>query len=254
MTGPEREGVGMGELLAWGGVARVLEVRVGMPVALGTMGAGDPMERPWTTAAFKAPVEGPVWLGRTQLEGDGQADRKHHGGPDKVVCVYPAAHYPAWRGELAMPELEYGAFGENFTVANLTEDEVSIGDVFLLGEAMVQVTQPRQPCWKLSRRWRVRDLAARVQKSGRTGWYFRVLREGEVMAGLPLVLLDSPHPEWTVARANQVMHRDRHDLRAAAALAACPLLSASWRDTLSRRAAGGEEADVAARLEGVGHS
>lgn len=217
------------------GVPRLVEVRVGMPREAGTPGAEDPLERHWTTGSFKEPVEGPLWLGRTRLEGDGQADRENHGGPDKAVCAYPAAHYPAWRAELWIPEMEYGAFGENFTVANLVEDEVAIGDVFMVGEALVQVTQPRQPCWKLARRWRVRDLAARVQESGRTGWYFRVLREGEVAAGLPLVLLHSPHPEWSITRANQVMHRDRDDREAAAALAAVPVLSVAWRRTLLRR-------------------
>ena len=229
------------------GVPRVLEVRVGTPRELAA--AGEPGARPWTTGAFKEPVDEPVWLSRTQLEGDGQADARHHGGPDKAVCVYPAAHYPAWRAELWLPEMEYGAFGENFTVANLVEDEVCIGDVFMVGEALVQVTQPRKPCWKLARRWAVRDLAERVQESGRTGWYLRVLREGEVAGGLPMVLLHQPFPEWSVTRANQVMHRDRCDREAAAALAQCPALSESWRETLLRRV--GVSAGGGARMEGA---
>jgi MOSC domain-containing protein YiiM len=179
---------------------------------------------------------GPLWLGRTNLAGDGQADTEHHGGPDKAVCAYPAVHYSYWLRELALPELPFGAFGENFTIAGAAEPEVCIGDIFSLGDALLQLSQPRQPCWKVARRWRVRDLAARVQSTGFTGWYFRVQREGEVEAGLQLRLQDRPCPEWPVARANRVMHRDRHDLLAARTLAACSHLSTTWRTKLERRA------------------
>jgi MOSC domain-containing protein YiiM len=229
---------------------RILSLHVGLPVALGTEGAADPMDRPWTTGFLKHPVDGPLWLGVTNLAGDGQADRRHHGGPDKAVCVYPAAHYPFWRAALGLP-LPFGAFGENVALAAMDERGVSIGDVFAVGGARVQVTQPRQPCWKLARRWRVRDLAARVQETGFTGWYFRVLEEGEVRAGLPLVRLDRPYAAWTVARANEVMHRRRDDRDAAAALAACPALSESWRHTLTVRAATGASPDPSPRLTGA---
>jgi MOSC domain-containing protein YiiM len=145
-------------------------------------------------------------------------------------------------------DLPYGAFGENFTVRGVTEADVCIGDVFAVGGVLVQVSQPRQPCWKLARRWRVKDLAARVQATGRTGWYFRVLEEGEVTPGLRLVLRERPWPQWTVARANEIMHERRDDR--AAALAACPSLSANWRETLHTRAMRGVNPDPARRLVG----
>lgn len=210
---------------------RVASIQVGMPRTL----PDGPQGKPWTTASFKDAVDGPVWLGATSLAGDGQADLANHGGPDKAVCAYPAAHYPYWRAHLVLPEMDYGAFGENFTVANLTEREVCIGDVFAVGQARVQVSQPRQPCWKLARRWGIRDLVARVADTGYTGWYFRVLEDGEVEKDLPLVLMDRPHEEWTVVRAHEVMN-DRAGLAAAAELAALPALSARWRETLLRRA------------------
>ncbi len=232
-------------------IARVLSIHVGGPRELGTDGAADPMERRWTSGIFKDPVHGPVWLGRTNLRGDAQADLQHHGGPDKAVCVYPAVHYPFWHIELGGAELPFGAFGENFTVAGLTEPDVCIGDQFEVGGARVQLSQPRQPCWKLARRWRVKELAARVQETGYTGWYFRVLREGWVEAGTPLVLVERAHPEWTVERGNQVMHHARHDRAAARALAACPMLSASWQETLALRARTGESPDPARRTVGA---
>lgn len=235
----------------------VVSIHVGLPRTFGTEGAPDPLDRPWTSGIDKHATAGPVRLTRLNLEGDAQADLNHHGGPDKAVCVYPRAHYPAWRRELRalFPDLsdemfDCGAFGENFCVDGLTEPDVCIGDVFAIGTARVQLTQPRQPCWKLARRWRLKDLAARVQHTGRTGWYFRVLEEGLVEAGQPLVLLERPHPEWTVARANTLMHHDRANRTDAAALAACPPLSQNWRRTLARRATTGENSDPRPRLIG----
>jgi MOSC domain-containing protein YiiM len=215
---------------------RLLSIQVGKPQTLGRHDAADPMDREWTTGFFKQPARGPVWLGRANVDGDGQADLENHGGPDKAVNVYPAEHYPLWTSELGLDSLPFGGFGENFTTAGLTESTVAIGDVFAIGDAVVQISQPRQPCWKLARRWRIKDLAARVIQTGRTGWYVRVLQEGTVAAGMTVRLIERPHPDWTVAAANEVMHHRRHDRDAARALAACPSLSASWRKSLERRA------------------
>ncbi len=208
------------------------------------------MDRPWTTGFYKEPVSGPVRLGQANLVGDGQADLKHHGGPDKAVNVYPVEHYGYWSGQLGIDGLVHGGFGENFTIEGLLESDVCIGDKFEVGEALVQVSQPRQPCWKLARRWRVKDLAVQVQDSGRTGWYLRVLREGVVEAGNHFVLAERGNVDWSVAAANAVMHVEKSDCGAARDLAACAGLSDSWRETLLRRAGSGEVEDASARLEG----
>ena len=191
------------------------------------------MEKPWSTGFFKEPVEGNIWLGRCNLSGDGQADLKNHGGTEKAVLAYSADHYPVWCIEMNLPELPYGAFGENFTIEGLTEKTVCIGDTYIAGDVRLQVSQPRQPCWKISHHWRIKDLAERVKSTGRIGWYFRVLNEGYVKRGLPLILLDRPFPQWTVARASEIMHHRHEDWQAAAELASCPLLSMNWRKTLS---------------------
>jgi MOSC domain-containing protein YiiM len=201
------------------------------------------MERPWTSGIVKTPVEGSVWLGRTNLAGDGQADLVNHGGIDKAVLAYAASHYPVWRNELALLELPFGAFGENLTIEGQNEWTVCIGDTFAVGEALVQVSQPRQPCWKLARRWKLKDMTARVQRSGRGGWYLRVLGEGTIQAGLSVVLRERPYPRWTVALANDLMFRRLQDRDALAALATCPLLSSSWRDTLGERLEEGAGSD-----------
>lgn len=229
---------------------QLISIQVGMPLSLGDDNASDPMDRPWETGFFKQSVPGRRWLGEINLDGDGQADRKHHGGPEKAVLAYAASHYPVWRAELQMPELVHGAFGENFTISGLDESTVCIGDTFTVGEALIQASQPRQPCWKISRRWRLPKLSARVQQSGRTGWYFRVLRTGYVEPGLPVVLCERPFPEWTIARANEVMHLRRDDRELAAELAACPALAENWQRTLGKRAVSGINPDLETRLIG----
>lgn len=226
-------------------------IQVGLPRQLGTPGTADPMDRPWTSGFDKQPVVGPVWLGVTNLQGDGQADLVHHGGLDKAVLAYSSDHYDGWRRELEIPDLPFGAFGENFTIEGLTEADVCIGDVWQVGnEVLVQVSQPRQPCWKLARRWRIKTLALQVQESGRTGWYFRVLKKGAVSAEMRILRLERPHPLWSVERANRVMHVEKDDLRLAAELAAVPSLAASWKATLAKRVEQNVHPNQAKRLIG----
>jgi MOSC domain-containing protein YiiM len=214
---------------------KLLSIQVGQPNTYGRDDADDPMDRTWTSAFFKSPLPEPVFVSRTNVAGDAQADTEHHGGPDKAVLAYAASHYDLWRVELPQTTLPFGGFGENLTIEGVTEWNVCIGDVWSLGEALFQVSQPRQPCWKLARRWRMKHLTAQVIANGRSGWYLRVLREGMIAPGELLELLDRPNPHWTVARANQVMHHRKNDLQAAAELAALTGLSAAWREEFLRR-------------------
>ena len=200
----------------------------------GEPGAADPPDQPWRTGFFKVPVAGPVWLGRLNLAGDGQANLRVHGGADKAVLGYAASHYPLWRTELNLPDLPYGAFAENFTIAGQDEAAVCLGDVYAVGAARVEVSQPRQPCVNISHRWKLPGLTQRVEATGRHGWYLRVLEEGQVKAGEPVVLLERPSPEWTVARATQAMRQRTTNPAEAAALVEVPTLSEAWRKTLSR--------------------
>jgi MOSC domain-containing protein YiiM len=214
----------------------LLSIQVSLPKAYGQPGADDWMDQPWQTGFYKEQVFGPQWLAQTNLAGDGQADLVNHGGPDKAVLAYAAAHYPRWRERLQRPDFPYGAFGENFTVDGLTEDTVCIGDIYRLGGALVQVSQPRQPCWKLARRWRIKTLAALVEQNGWTGWYLRVLEEGEVEAGQPMALLERLHPAWTVTRTTRTMRTRHQDHHAAGQLALIEELAISWRKHLAAAA------------------
>ncbi len=188
----------------------------------------------WRTAFFKDVVAGAVWLGPTNLAGDGQGNRKVHGGRDKAVLAYAADHYRVWRAELERPDLPFGAFAENFTISGLDEGNVCIGDVYAIGEARVQVSQPRQPCSNISRRWRIDGLTQCVEQTGRSGWYLRVLAEAFVEAGMTVELLERPRPAWPVERATHAMQRRKSTPAEAAALAALPELSVAWRRTLQQ--------------------
>ena len=213
----------------------LVSIQVAVPRTFGVDGATDLFEKPWTTGIFKGPVDGPVHVGRTNLSGDGQADAVNHGGIDKAVCAYSGDHYEEWRRLPGLASMAPGAFGENFTLRGLAEPDVCIGDIWRAGEVILQVSQPRQPCWKLARKWGIRDFAEQVVRSGRTGWYFRVLREGWISSGAPMTLAERPSPEWTIASANGVMHGRPVDRQTSATLAALPALSASWRAALLRR-------------------
>jgi MOSC domain-containing protein YiiM len=215
-------------------------IQLGTPTSYGFEDAADPHDQPWTTGFFKTPVEGRVFANLTNLAGDGQADLTHHGGIDKAVLAYSADHYPKWRDELRLPDMPYGAFGENLTIAGLTERSVCIGDVFRIGEAVFEVSQPRQPCWKLARRWRMHELTPAVVRNGRSGWYFRVLERGWIEAGEPVALQARPNAGWTIARAHEILHHRKTDVPLALELASLPQLSNSWVQELRERAGRGE--------------
>lgn len=211
---------------------RIVSLQVGKPRTYGRRDAETPEEREWTSATVKDPVSGKVWLTRTGLEGDGQADIVAHGGPDKAVLVYSAESYPLWHRELGRNMFPYGGFGENWTVTGLTETDVCIGDVFAVADAIVQVSQPRIPCWKQARRWGIPDLVERIQESGRAGWYLRVLQEASVEQGDGLRQLERPHPEWSVRRAFRAIVERRQYPQQAKALAAVPALAHTLRPIL----------------------
>lgn len=200
----------------------------------------------------KTPVTGPVWLGPEGLAGDEQADRRVHGGIEKAVHHYPFDHYADWRAELGpLPILtRTGAFGENVSTRGMTEENVAVGDIFQLGTALVQVSQGRQPCWKLNHRFGIPDMARRVQQTGRTGWYYRVLEEGMVGPDAELTQIDRLAPDWTLRRLWHVMYIDRLNLDLLQEIAALDVLADGWRRYARRRLESGKVEDWRPRLEG----
>lgn len=218
--------------------ARLVSVHVGRIRTHGTPGATDPLERQWSTAYFKDPVEGPRHLGLEGLEGDEQRDYgRGHGGPEMAALMYSADHYPAWREELQIPEMSFGGFGENLVVEGLEESSVCIGDTFEVGEAIVQISCPRGPCSNIAKRWHRPDMVKRVTANGRTGWYLRVKQEGLVAAGDDLTLTDRPNPLWTVARVFRARVEPERDPAAVRELTELPLLDPVWHGKFRKLAA-----------------
>jgi MOSC domain-containing protein YiiM len=185
------------------------------------------------SAIVKLPVEGNIPVGLPGLQGDEQADLVHHGGRDKAIHHYPFDHYPEWRSELGGHPLlgQPGAFGENISTLGLVEQDVCIADVFRLGTALVEVSQGRQPCWKLGHRFGNPDVTARVVATRRSGWYYRVLEPGHVASGDVLELLERPLPDWSVARVFGLLigGDGKREPAALRALAELQVLAEPWR-------------------------
>jgi len=215
---------------------RIVGLFVGRAKTVASGGSNHWWDQPWESGIFKDAVPGPVWLSYGGLQGDEQADRKYHGGPEKAVCAYLAAHYDYWRRQPGLADIPIGGFGENVTLQGATETELCIGDRFQFDEVIMEISQPRQPCWKLSRRWHVDDLKEQAERTGFTGFYFRVVKHGWLKPTATGMLVDRVWPQWDLAECNAIMHQRREDHAAALRLSECPQLSTTWRDKLFERA------------------
>ena len=203
------------------------------------------------SAIGKIQVDGELTLGDLGLEGDEQAEKKIHGGPDRALCHYPREHYAHWARELPQQADLFcaPAFGENLSTEWLTEKNVYIGDIFRWGEALIQVTQPRSPCFKLNYHFAVSDMAQLMQNSGKTGWLYRVVAGGRVSSDAPLTLVSrlsdvSVHEAGAIAWQMPFDDDQYHRLLSAAGL------SVSWSRTMQKRRLSGKIENNSRRLWG----
>jgi len=208
---------------------KIISVNVGLPRQVMYKG------KTVTTGIFKEPVEGRIRVRRLNLDGDRQADLSVHGGPSKAVYAYPSEHYEYWREQLPGVDLAWGMFGENFTVEGLREDRVNIGDRFRIGSARVMVTEPRLPCYKLAAKFRRDDIIKRFLHSGRTGFYFAVLQEGEVGAGDDITVDSRDEHAITVADITRLYAHDKDDVRTLRRAIQVEALPESWRGYFRKR-------------------
>lgn len=206
----------------------LLAVSVGMPQTL-TSSVRDNHGPEWVSAIHKRPVGGPVWVSAINLAGDGQADLKNHGGPDQAVLGYSAEHYTYWRSILPGVDWQYGGFGENFTIAGQNEDAVCLGDIYAVGAVRLQVTKPRAPCYKISRRYGLKALTGLVEETGFHGWYYRVLQEGGLQSSQQIELIERPHPNISVRRMNDVLSTPEEFPDLAAEIASSTATTDGWR-------------------------
>jgi len=209
--------------------ARIESVNLSLPKRV-TLPGGRVMH----TGLFKEPAAGPVYLDTLGFQGDGSADPVHHGGPDKAVCAYSTDYFAFWE-KVTGRRVAFGAFGENLSLSGIGETGVHIGDVFQAGTARLEISQPRQPCHKLNKVFDFQEMACRVQRTGFSGWYFRVLEPGWVAAGDMLKRLETG--SISVEDANDLMHKNKKDAARLTAILALPALSASWRATFEKRLA-----------------
>jgi MOSC domain-containing protein YiiM len=216
------------------------------------IGQAAPYTRAGSCSAInKKAVAGTVTIHHAGLDGDEQGDRRVHGGPDKAVHVYPIEHYSYWRSQLgAMPLLKTpGAFGENLSTEGVTENGLCLGDQLRIGSVLFEISQSRQPCWKLNDRFGVCDMALRVQKSLRTGFYCRVLESGTLAAGDKITLIARPYPEWTLWRLMELLYYKTLDFPSLKHALELPL-TPPWRKLIENRLASGQVEDWGKRMNG----
>ncbi len=212
---------------------KLLSINIAQPRTVATNG------RSYQTGIYKKHRMGRVFLGRLGLDGDGQADLNNHGGPNRAVYCYPHEHYGYWASELKRDDFHYGQFGENLTLLGLLESSVCIGDVFRIGGAVIEVSQPRVPCYKLADKLGVAGFEKTFLQANRPGFYARVLEEGIVEAGDPIAPLEQDPAGMTVAEVNRALYIDRSDRTAAQRATQIEALSPEWRRSF---------ADLLARL------
>lgn len=202
------------------------------------------------SAIDKRRVTQRLWLWRQGMGGDEQSDRRFHGGPERALHHYPAEHYAYWRARY--PHLDWQApnFGENLSSRGLTEEQVCIGDLFRWGDALLQVSQPRSPCYRLARRWGLGELPQLLQDTGRCGWFYRIRKPGFVCAESRFERIHCSHPELSVAQALRDFFHSPQERAGLQRLADCPALSPRWREHAARRLASNQLEDWSARLGG----
>lgn len=181
---------------------------------------------------FKLPVSQPIFLDYLGFEGDGVGDTRIHGGEDKAVCAYCTDHFPYWADKLQR-EILPGSFGENLSLLGMLETEVNIGDIFEMGAAQVQVSQPRQPCFKLNKVFKDQSMACSVKTTGFSGYYFRVLKSGLVEPG---ALIKRIHEgSFSIEKTNALLRKGGSNAEQMQELISLPALSDDWREMLQKR-------------------
>lgn len=206
-----------------------------LSISLGLPRTVDHNGKPVLTGIFKQPVTGPVSVKSAGLEGDGQADLQNHGGLNKAIYVYTVENYAYWQQALGRTAMPHGQFGENFTVDGMPDEAICIGDTFKLGNIIVQVTQPRVPCFKLGLRMGFPEFVGQFMTSGRVGFYWRVLQTGSVCAGDMIEQINADPEKLNIRDAMLAMQegpRQQEVIHRALSIAA---LSDAWRDSLQRR-------------------
>lgn len=216
-------------------MAKILSINVGLPAQVVLSGKGKTR-----TAIHKKPVKGKVFLDSKGLVGDGVADSVRHGGWDQAICAYSSDHFPFWENEIPK-EILPGSFGENFTFEGLTEKDISIGDIIQVGEAELQCSQPRQPCYKLVKVMNYPAMSKRIHETGFSGFYLRVIKGGYVEADSEVNFIHKDLAGFTIDMVNTLMYLDKNNFHRIRELIQVESLSSEWRGLFLKRLAANNE-------------
>ncbi len=216
---------------------KIVSIQIGKVKSYGNKDSKDFLTKYWESGSFKEPTLERVRAGKLGLSGDEVADKIHHGGEEKAIFANSYENYSEW-SEFLGKEISFGALSENLTISGLHESNVYLGDIHKIGEATLQVSQPRKPCWKISKRWNNKKFTHEIYATGLTGWYYRVLEEGFLGAGDEVILLSREAEQVSIldanmAFANPIMHRDILEK-----ILSVPSLAPSYRASIEKRISG----------------
>lgn len=192
---------------------RLISTQVGRVKSYGDKQNKEFLDKYWESASIKEATDGKIWVGKTGLAGDEVADKVHHGGVEKAVFANSYENYGEWAKFLGLNTIPFGALAENLTISGLHESSVCLGDVHKIGSALLQVSQPRKPCWKIATRWSNKKFTNEIYTTGLSGWYYRVLQEGFVEAGDEVSVVSQDESKISIfdanmAFANPIKYRD----------------------------------------------
>lgn len=215
--------------------ASVLSVQVGRAKTYGDAQSKDFLEKEWESASFKEVSETPLYVSFNGLAGDEVADKMHHGGMDKAIFANSYENYAHWASFLGVGHLPFGALAENLTMTGLHESNVMLGEIHQIGTVLLQVSQPRKPCWKISRRWNHKAFTNEIFTSGLTGWYYKVLQEGIISAGNEVRVIRAETPQLSILEANEAFREPEKYGHILEAILEIPSLASSYKESIVKR-------------------
>jgi len=212
-------------------IAKVISIQVGNII---TIDDNSIKGKQWSTGSYKKQVTNLRDVTFTGIEGDEVFDTKHHGGIDKAIFANALSNYPKWEKYLKVKKLQYGSLSENLTISNIDENEVCIGDIHQIGTVILEVSQPREPCWKISKKHNNKSFTKYIYKSGQTGWYYRVLQEGQIQINNEIILLKRINNAITIAQANKIIKNPKLDIKLTDELLKLNVLSNAFKQSVEK--------------------
>lgn len=219
-------------------MASVISVQVGRVKTYGDAQSKDFLEKEWQSASFKEVSLSPLLARFDGLAGDEVADKMHHGGIDKAIFANSYENYVHWASFLNIEQLPYGALAENLTISGLHESTVMLGEIHQIGSTILQVSQPRKPCWKISRRWGNKAFTNEIFTSGLTGWYYKVLQEGEMQKGDTIHVIREHGTEISILQANTAFREPERHQKMLEEILRIPSLAISYYESIEKRLSG----------------